>query len=338
MQGRINTLLADKLRNEDRIAKLTSDNQKLTIHKHNMETVHINILRTIEENSIVYNRLLKRIPFPAVDDYIGLENYYQNIVSTLTRCYATLQYHQTRSLGFGTSEKTHGRNEEEPVQQDNLELCNDITDLSNKYKELSNQTQKQIETIKNSPRPLTDEEIENLQMVKQLIKDNNALQNFYAVTPDDFSFRVTADDLKTKKFGLFHEETAQGAADRINLEIRKQISPIIQNNKALSKQNKDLTDKVKDLESKNSYLSNKVKALTDEVKEIYQTLCIPFKNTIKERLNSFKGWLNDFLFGDEEKLDEMRAEIFRKNDDSESIDKLFDNELGFKKKIRLEKK
>lgn len=84
MQGRINTLLADKLKNEDRIAKLTSDNQKLTIHKHNMETVHINILRTIEENSIVYNRLLKRIPFPAVDDYIGLENYYQNIVSTLT--------------------------------------------------------------------------------------------------------------------------------------------------------------------------------------------------------------------------------------------------------------
>lgn len=118
MQGRINTLLADKLRNEDRIAKLTSDNQKLTIHKHNMETVHINILRTIEENSIVYNRLLKRIPFPAVDDYIGLENYYQNIVSTLTRCYATLQYHQTRSLGLGTSEKTHGRNEEEPDEDD----------------------------------------------------------------------------------------------------------------------------------------------------------------------------------------------------------------------------
>ena len=118
MQGRINTLLADKLKNEDRIAKLTSDNQKLTIHKHNMETVHINILRTIEENSIVYNRLLKRIPFPAVDDYIGLENYYQNIVSTLTRCYATLQYHQTRSLGLGTSEKTHGRNEEEPDEDD----------------------------------------------------------------------------------------------------------------------------------------------------------------------------------------------------------------------------
>ena len=205
------------------------------------------------------------------------------------------------------------------LQKDNLELCNDITDLSNKYKELSNQAQKQIETIKNSPRPLTDEEIENLPMVKQLIKDNNDLQNFYAVTPDDFSFRVTADDLKTKKFGLFHEETAQGTADRINLEIKKQISPIIQNNKALSKQNKDLTDKVKDLESKNTSLSKKVKALTDEVKEIYQTLCIPFKDTIKERLNSFKGWLNDFLFGDEEKIDEIRADIFRSNDSSENI-------------------
>lgn len=205
------------------------------------------------------------------------------------------------------------------LQKDNLELCNDITDLSNKYKELSNQAQKQIETIKNRPRPLTDEEIKNLPMVKQLIKDNNDLQNFYAVTPDDFSFRVTADDLKTKKFGLFHEETAQGTADRINLEIKKQISPIIQNNKALSKQNKDLTDKVKDLESKNISLSKKVKALTDEVKEIYQTLCIPFKDTIKERLNCFKGWLNDFLFGDEEKIDEIRADIFRSNDSSENI-------------------
>ena len=224
------------------------------------------------------------------------------------------------------------------LQNDNMELCNELTDLSDKYTKLSNQAQKQIETIKDNPRALTDEEIEKLPRVKQLIKDNNDLQNFYAVTPDDFSFKVTADDLKTKKFGLFHEETAQGTADRINLEIRKQISPIIQNNKALSNQNKDLTDKVKDLESKNSSLSNKVKALTDEVKEIYQTLCIPFKNTIKERLNSFKGLLNDFLFGDEEKLDEMRAAIFRKNDDSESIDKLLDNELGFKKKIRLEKK
>lgn len=62
-----------------------------------------------------------------------------------------------------------------------------------------------------------------------------------------------------------------------------------------------------------------VKALTDEVKEIYQTLCIPFKDTIKERLNCFKGWLNDFLFGDEEKLDEIRSDIFRSNDYSENI-------------------
>lgn len=69
--------------------------------------------------------------------------------------------------------------------------------------------------------------------------------------------------------------------------------------------------------------------MTDEVKEIYQTLCIPSKNTIKERLNSFKGWLNDFLFGDEEKLDEMRAEIFRKTDDSENIDKQLENTLAY---------
>lgn len=215
------------------------------------------------------------------------------------------------------------------LQKDNLELCNDLTDLSDKYTELSNQAQKQIETIKDNPRTLTDEEIENLPRVKQLIEDNNNLQKFYAVTPDDFSFRVTADDLKTKKFGLFHEETAQGTADRINHEIRKHINPIIQNNKALSKQNKDLTEKVKDLDSKNTSLSKKVKALTDEVKEIYQTLCIPFKDTIKERLNSFKGWLNDFLFGEEEKLDEIRADIFRKNDTSENTEKKLDIELGF---------
>lgn len=210
-----------------------------------------------------------------------------------------------------------------------MELCNELTDLSDKYTKLSNQAQKQIETIKDNPRALTDEEIEKLPRVKQLVKENNDLQKFYAVTPDDFSFRVTADDLKTKKFGLFHEETAQGTADRINREINKQISPIIQSNKALSKENKDLANKVKDLESKNSFLSKKVKALTDEVKEIYQTLCIPFKDTIKERINSFKGWINDFLFGDEEKLDEIRADIFRKTDNSESIDSQLDKELGF---------
>ena len=215
------------------------------------------------------------------------------------------------------------------LQNDNMELCNELTDLSDKYTKLSNQAQKQIETIKDNPRALTDEEIEKLPRVKQLIKENNDLQKFYAVTPDDFSFRVTADDLKTKKFGLFHEETAQGTADRINREINKQISPIIQSNKVLSKENKDLANKVKDLESKNSFLSKKVKALTDEVKEIYQTLCIPFKDTIKERINSFKGWINDFLFGDEEKLDEIRADIFRKTDNSESIDSQLDKELGF---------
>lgn len=214
------------------------------------------------------------------------------------------------------------------LQNDNLELCNDITDLRDKYTELSNQATKPIEVIKEVPRALSDEEIEKLPRVKQLIKDNNNLQNFYAVTPNDFSFRVTADDLKTKKFGLFHEETAQGTAERINLEIRKQISPIIQNNKALSKKNNDLNNKVKELEKDKSELSRKVKELKEELKEIYQTLCIPLKNTIKERLNSFKGWLNDFLFGDEDKIGEMRADIFRKNENSENIDKKLDRELG----------
>ena len=57
-------------------------------------------------------------------------------------------------------------------------------------------------------------------------------------------------------------------------------------------------------------------------------MCIPLKNTIKERLNSFKGWLNDFLFGDEDKIGEMRADIFRKNENSENIDKKLDRELG----------
>ena len=224
------------------------------------------------------------------------------------------------------------------LQNDNMELCNDITNLSNKYAELSDQTQKKIETIRNSQRPLTDEEIENLPRVKQLIEDNNNLQNFYAVTPNDFSFRVTADDLKTKKFGLFHEETAQGTADRINREIRKQISPIIQNNKALTKENNELNNKVKALEKEKSDLARTVEKLTDELKEIYQTLCIPLKNTVKERLNSFKGWLNDFLFGDEKDIDDLRSNIFNKVSRikrSQNIDNRLDEGVGYCSDVKI---
>lgn len=70
-----------------------------------------------------------------------------------------------------------------------------------------------------------------------------------------FTFKVKADDLKTKKLEFFHEETAQGTADRINAEIRKQIEPIILHSRAVDEYNKNLLEKNKNLENKNTLLS-----------------------------------------------------------------------------------
>ena len=147
--------------------------------------------------------------------------------------------------------------------------------------------------------------------------------------PGDFTFKVKANELKTKKFGIWSEETAQGTADRINAEIRKQITPIIQHSRAVDDDNEDLRRENKKLKDRNTVLSDKVKALTDEISLYFKALVIPYYDKAQERINSFKSWVKEFFLDDGENHEEMRTDIYRQLDTSENIDKQLDKDLGF---------
>ncbi len=143
---------------------------------------------------------------------------------------------------------------------------------------------------------------------------------------------MSADDIKPRKLDFLHVESKQGITDRINRQIKEQINPLIQKNRALEHNNATLSNENKELKENNSKLTQSLKDLTKELKKIYSALCIPFKDTIKERLNSFKGWLDDFIFGEKKDIDEMRFNIFNKVSDNKqypNIDDQLNEKLGY---------
>lgn len=143
---------------------------------------------------------------------------------------------------------------------------------------------KPVEVVKT----LSFEEIEQLPRVIKLKQEIETTHNYYAIKPNDFTFKVSADDIKPRKLDFLHVESKQGIADRINRQIKEQINPLIKKNRALEHHNAVLSKENKELKENNSILSQSIKELTSELKEIYSAFSIPFKKTIKERLNSIK--------------------------------------------------
>jgi len=133
------------------------------------------------------------------------------------------------------------------------------------------------------------------------IKENTVLFNF--------SYTVKAEDLKTKKLGFFSEETAQGTADRINAEIRKQIAPIVKHSRAVEEENQTLKAENAELKTENSSLRTQIQNLTEEIKTYFKALLIPHFEKAQDRLKSFSSWVKNLLSADEKETEELKAQI-----------------------------
>ncbi len=246
-----------------------------------------------------------------------------------------------------SNEKNHLKSElnaqktqaETTIQAQNKE----IEKLKAQNSVLSNQP-KTVEVEKEVTRPLLTSEIEELPRVKELKKELESTHKYYKELSGAFDFEVSASDLKTKKFGMFSEEKAQDTADRINAEIREQINPIIQNNRALRNDNTVLSNNNEKLKQENEKLKSELKSWQKISLELLQNLGyfleekIPPLKTVVDTVKSigsklFSGFIsrNELALDDIQKHIEHAQElkIEKLDQDQSDLDNAVDNALGY---------
>lgn len=200
--------------------------------------------------------------------------------------------------------------------------------------------------IKEVPRALNTSEIEELPRVKQLKQELDNTHKYYLKKPNDFTFEVSFEDLKqcTNSFGLLKKELAESTVKRINKQIEAQITPIIQNNKALKHNNTVLSKDNKDLKKENielkgfkavalkllqevGYFWNKVPTVEQAVSSVKEFGSKLFSAFIMNNDRDLELVQTKIINGQEFKLQQIEKK--QQQEQSKDIEKELEKSMGF---------
>ena len=200
--------------------------------------------------------------------------------------------------------------------------------------------------IKEVPRALNTSEIEELPRVKQLKQELDNTHKYYLKKPNDFTFEVSFEDLKqcTNSFGLLKKELAESTVKRINKQIEAQITPIIQNNKALKHNNTVLSKDNEDLKKENidlkgfkavalkllqevGYFWNKVPTVEQAVSSVKEFGSKLFSAFIMNNDRDLELVQTKIINGQDFKLQQIEKK--QQQEQSKDIEKELEKSMGF---------